>query len=171
MIKLIDILFEAKQVGILYHFTSLNSLSSMIMMKNKVILSIEYASYAGDTYISFTRNPRLGTLGKSKHETKITLDGDKMSNKYKFEPHVHKRYSYDDRFAKYSKDYEAEERINASKYGNKIDITPYILKIETITEEAIAKEYEGTKYAKMVLDDYDTIKTWCQKKNIPFSNF
>jgi hypothetical protein len=86
MIKLVDILNEAKQVGPLYHWTdfmgSLNIISQNFLK-----------GYLTDTFkqpaISFTRDKNF-YKGKNKLATKpeicFVIDGDKLSNHYKIQP-------------------------------------------------------------------------------------
>jgi hypothetical protein len=91
MIKLTDILNEAKQVGKLYHFTSLENLESIKkhgLKFNKDNLSFFNPKYRHVLYsISTTRNKSEDiAAGWGKAQIRITLDGDKISNKYKILP-------------------------------------------------------------------------------------
>ena len=76
-------LFESKSVGILYHYTSFDSLEGIIeedRMESSDVLK----------YISFTRNPLLGTSETFKRRNvRITLNGDMMSNKFHIEPFMY----------------------------------------------------------------------------------
>lgn len=75
------ILIEAKQVGILYHFTSLEAL-------DKIIDEEGLRSNIHD-WISFSRNytnPKTGHLEGL--NVRLTFDGNKLSNKYKIEPYL-----------------------------------------------------------------------------------
>jgi hypothetical protein len=113
---------EAKQVGIIYHFTSVNNLIG-IVRKNVM--------YSNLGYISFTRNSRLGY---NDAEVRIMFDGDKMSNKFKFEPFQHKgAYSYDKDIETIRKSYggEWEESIKKNKIK---DILKYIKRIDILDE-------------------------------------
>jgi len=79
---------EGKQVGPLYHYTSANGLKG-ILQSNRINASEE--NYLGNElyYISFTRNKNFHKKGSKfgvKTEYRITLDGDKLSNKYKIRP-------------------------------------------------------------------------------------
>jgi hypothetical protein len=79
---------EGKQVGPLYHYTSANGLKG-ILQSNKINASEE--NYLGNElyYISFTRNKNFHKKGSKfgvSTEYRITLDGDKLSNKYKIRP-------------------------------------------------------------------------------------
>ena len=81
-------LFEAKQVGILYHWTTLRSLTNIL--ENDEMISRELKclrNHTEDTtewgnYISFSRNK---TLNYHKKSVLIIFDGNKLSNKYKLD--------------------------------------------------------------------------------------
>jgi len=115
-------LFEAKQVGLLYHWTSLRSLinilenDEMISRQLKCLRNHTEDTTAWGDYISFSRNKKLNYHKKS---VLIIFDGNKLSNKYKFEHHL---FMEDPQFKE-----EAEERIKISKITN---IKKYILGIQ-----------------------------------------
>jgi len=70
---------EAKQVGILYHFTEPRKLRS-IFQRNGLVSNL-------NDYISFTRNFNLQKISDFHDNTvRLVFDGDKLSNKYKIEP-------------------------------------------------------------------------------------
>jgi hypothetical protein len=73
------VIIESKQVGILYHFTDQEGLEGIL---NDGGLKTNYRNF-----ISFTRSflaPKSSTL---EHQyVRITFDGNKLSNKYKFQP-------------------------------------------------------------------------------------
>ena len=86
--EIIDLLKEAKQVGPLYHYTSADGLKG-ILSSNRINASEEH--YLGNDlyYVSFTRNKNFHMKGANwnvKTDYRITLDGDKLSNKYKITP-------------------------------------------------------------------------------------
>jgi hypothetical protein len=172
MVKLINLLkeiTEGKQVGDIYHFTDTDTLALMIKEKGGIVLDSSYSSFAADKYYSFTRNPNLGTLSEEKHHARIKLNGDKMSDKYKFEPYADIA-SGEDLYSKNAPNYESEERINSKKYGE-INLTPYIEEITLISPDSF-KEYlqsyhYGTKYYDEILNDYNFVLDWIKFKNIP----
>jgi hypothetical protein len=91
MIKLRDLLNEiineGKQVGDVYHYTYLRQLP--LIFKNQVnyVPSPERLKEKG--YISFSRDRALGsTLGPDKSQVRITIDGNKLSNKYSISPYA-----------------------------------------------------------------------------------
>jgi len=93
------IIKEAKQVGILYHFTTINNLEDILKSKG---LKSDFFDY-----ISFTRNFNLQKTSDyfKDHKVRLTFDGNKLSNKYKIEPFI-------DNVGKITRKYgEYEERI------------------------------------------------------------
>jgi len=153
VIKLIDILNEAKQVGLLYHYTSVDGLKN-ILQSNQLKSSEE--NYMGNdlNFISFTRNKNFDKKGQKfnvKTDYRITLDGDKLSNRYKIKPFAYiPGWSYKDNweydwledepesivrdFFNATGDYdEQEERIWFKQPGQYInDIKKYILAVDKI---------------------------------------
>jgi len=91
-LKLIDLLNEFKQVGLLYHYTSEDNLKN-ILQSNQLKSSEE--NYMGNDlyFISFTRNKNFHKKDQKfnvKTDYRITLDGDKLSNKYKLKPFAYR---------------------------------------------------------------------------------
>jgi hypothetical protein len=86
MIKIInllkEILTEAKQRGNLYHFTPFRSLENILLSK---VLKPN-----NEEQISTSVRPNMSIRGFNKmlgqHIVRLTLDGDKISNKYKIRP-------------------------------------------------------------------------------------
>lgn len=112
-----DFIKESKQVGIIYHFTLLENLFS-ILDKNAIFGS---SGEFGGLYISCTRNNKLNhkTLyGITGTGVRITLDGNKLSEKYKIEPYKYGKENVED---------ESEERIFTNKITN---IIKYIKEID-----------------------------------------
>ena len=137
MIKLLDILNEAKQVGSLYHSTSGENLISILKSNT---LKVNQEGNYGMTLTnqnSFTRdkNYRPG-------DYTIEIDGDKLSNNYKIKP-----FAYD-----YNNRSQAEEVVrqdinNLSKY-----IISIYANIEAVEDnpyselESIRKLYPSLKF-------------------------
>jgi hypothetical protein len=128
MIKLIELLREnldeAKQAGLLYHFTNYPAMIKIIKDGFKI-------KGMGEPYVSLTRNKNMqsDTISNS---VRITVDGDGLSNKYKIEPYADTTAGYG-RKAIYKKGItgdESEERINSDKYGGYVDISKYIKAID-----------------------------------------
>lgn len=107
------ILFEAKQVGILYHFTSFGRLLSIL--DNNVLKCGNYG------FISFTRDKHFykKQVGVN-NECCLVINGNKLSNNYKILPYNN---SVD---VTRDEDTESEERIKIKEIKN---INEYILGI------------------------------------------
>lgn len=84
------VLNEGKQVGTLYHFTDVDALLSIL--KSNKLMAVPRRGMGDDPnfyYISFTRNKNMfinKPLLYADIEVALVLDGDMLSNKYKFEP-------------------------------------------------------------------------------------
>ena len=87
MIKLIDLLNEGKQVGILYHWTDF--MGSMNIINQDFLKGYLTDTFKKQPAISFTRDKNF-YKGKNKLATKpeicFVVDGDKLSNHYKIRP-------------------------------------------------------------------------------------
>lgn len=106
MIKLIDLLKEGKQVGILYHYTE-NWLLKQIIETNTLLAPV-----------SFTRSKDKETVFWVDAECVLVIDGDKLSTKYKIRPYQ----SYDEKGRFFD---EMEERVDK----NIINLNKYLIKI------------------------------------------
>lgn len=112
-------IFEKKQVGTIYHFTSLQNLCKIIdddfVLKSSSETGGVLNSIEPINYISFSRKYDFGA------RVRITIDGDKLSERYKIEP-------FQDIAAEVNRTNipEAEERI----VTNRINIKNYINSIE-----------------------------------------
>jgi hypothetical protein len=116
-------LFEAKQVGILYHWTEgLNSLRNILMNDE---MESQYVTIYKNTYISFSRNKNLNFEGRP---IKIIFDGNNMSNKFKFEPYLYGIGTNKHGIPLLKK--EAEERIECDSNRRIKGIKKYIIGIE-----------------------------------------
>jgi len=127
MIKLIDILNEAKQVGTLYHFTDTNGLLG-ILKTNEL-----WASETNVSHVSLTRDKQGWHVGTLDNAFRISLDGDKISNKYKIRP-----YSWGgDGIDRGAGSTESEEAVLTDKIVN---IRDYIIEISA-NKELYNKSY------------------------------
>jgi hypothetical protein len=116
MIKLLNILKEAKQVGILYHFTPFKGILGILKTNILKVGDDSNFETGGNTgNISLTRDKNLNYFNY-----RITLDGNKLSNNYKITP-----YSYGIEAG------EAEESVNRDIKN----ITNYIIDIHYILYE------------------------------------
>jgi len=91
-VKYIKSLEESKQVGIIYHFTTLSAIQKLtdknFMAKYgcDILTFISYNNYISTTRdFMLTNNPLLD-FNNSTHPVRITLDGNKISRKYKVKP-------------------------------------------------------------------------------------
>ena len=88
MIKLLDILKEAKQAGILYHYTMLDRLKNIIISNTLEASTPEdtgstHKDYSGPA-ISFTRTKyKPQSIVTNESDAALVIDGNKLSNNYK----------------------------------------------------------------------------------------
>jgi hypothetical protein len=164
MIKLKDILFEAKQVGVIYHYTSYNNAEG-ILKKGKLRSDMGGAlGSLDDPYysISFTRDKNFHKVARNltyvgtNIPCRFTFDGDSMSNKYSFKPFAQKG------FEKGKRRFESEERI-VSKDVFDVPLDKYVISFDIIIEYKDQKEWTDDKL--YYLDMKDCIKL-CKEKNI-----
>jgi hypothetical protein len=155
MIKLIDILREAKQVGPLYHFTNISFLNDILKtgLKFKPDNS-GLPQYKNTFNVAVTRDKSgEGVMKylsfKREFNIRIKLDGDKVSEQYKVEPiNVENIWNYDigdknsEEQIPTKFPYFFEERIISNKPGY---LSPsYISQIDTIVpEENLDDEFIG----------------------------
>ena len=132
-------LVEAKQVGILYHYTTLDSLEDIIT-SNQLLSNVPDVDVDDELdpninkggMVAFTRaNPKSAQFAIAQYaDAVLVIDGDKLSNKYKIEP-THQYGGNED---------EMEERIykdinNLNKYLIKIILFENNTKIESLLKE------------------------------------
>jgi hypothetical protein len=136
MIKLLDILKEAKQVGILYHWTSLKNLKDII--KTNIIRPTDSGFDDEDNWVSLTRSKNKHQFGISEaSDCVIVLNGDKLSNNYKIKPYNDTEIAQYDDFGVFD---EMEERLlgaikNLNKYIIKIILYKSNPEIEALLKE------------------------------------
>lgn len=165
MIKLKHILKESKQVGMIYHYTSIQSLFD-IMEDNR----LNAGTFEKDkNVISFTRDKFFGNRLRTGVETdvRILFDGNKLSNKYKIGPYQFTGSSkinldiYDDEFDwqewEESIGDEQEERLFLPKGERGIEkVSDYIIKIE------FPKNYDKLRFVLQEITPFGT-KGWTTK--------
>jgi len=138
-----EFLIESKQVGIVYHFTTIDKLEMMLNQHNP----LELYSINMET-ISTTRNPLLPMFNNDfrKADVRIMLDGNKLSQNHKILPiaglsdnetdvlnHGHNKY----RVPRYKG--EAEEAV----FKVPLDIKPYIIDIHVLTNRYTMDKYRN----------------------------
>jgi hypothetical protein len=152
LIKILRLIIEGKQVGTIYHGTTINNLYSMITKDKKIQLSADKIGINSDSfypYYSFTRNPHIKIFADG---VRIELNGDRMSDKYKFKP-----FKYN------GTEGEDEERIDAEKYEN-VNLMPYIKEIILRNLEY----YKKYKHNNVNESEYETILNFLDNNNIPY---
>jgi hypothetical protein len=132
MIKLKDILKEAKQVGTLYHYTAYTA--AVDILKSGKLKSNPEGANRGTIgspihSISFTRDKTFHQstryLQKPLH-CRFVFDGDKMSDKFKIQP-----YAQSNDFKKGTADFEAEETIQSNK-PVEVPIQNYLVRVDVL---------------------------------------
>ena len=139
MIKLIDLIKEAKQVGILYHSTSGANLTSILKSN---ILKAGYPVFrlgpgGVQKQISFTRNKNYRP-----GEYTLEIDGNKLSENYKVTPY--------DESGNIGKRLESEEVVTEDI----TDVSKYII---TIYANVEAVQHESYKEFERILKLYPSL--------------
>jgi hypothetical protein len=138
----IRLIQEAKQVGIVYHYTNYENLLN--------ILQDDMLMIGNHNYISLTRNKKNNKNGL---QVQIVIDGNKLSNNYKIEPFDY----FDMEYAKkhpigYSGEDEQEERVLTKKIK---DLHKYILKINIMFNASVffyqmGKSFDPQEYIEQL---------------------
>lgn len=122
-------IFEGKQIGLIYHWTDVDSLEK-ILEEDRMVGNLNYISFSRNKHLNFNNRP-----------VKITFDGDKMSNKYHFEPYLFRK---DLRYK-----HESEERIPCTHFSEpETEYTKHIKGWENLI-------YGVKKYIKSIEINYD----------------
>jgi hypothetical protein len=170
MIKLKDILLEAKQVGIIYHYTSYSRAIDII--KSGKLKSDEGGPLGklDDPFyaISFTRDKnfhkesRFLTQVGSNIPCRFTFDGNKMSSEFSIKPYAQKGFEKGSLTKAGKQNFEAEERI-VSKKKFDVLLSKYVTSFDIIIEYKDQKKWNNDKL--YYLDMKDCIKL-CKENNI-----
>ena len=176
MIKLKDILKEAKQVGIIYHYTTFESGLKVLELNQLKSDHTAESTYAKPVFgISFTRDKRFNNANRAVDFTnssfgrtpqlRFTIDGNKLSNKFKVQP-----YSQGGRFDKGKKDFESEERVTSDKLFT-IPLSNYLISIDLLFE--YKKPEDGDWDAEFDYEEYAPLRAkiikFAQSKNLPIN--
>lgn len=150
-------LIEARQVGKLYYFGPYRRLDRLINNSFKLTSTIQ-------PFVSFTRNKSM-VSDTIANEVRLTLDGDKLSQKYKISPFAHASAGY----GRSSAD-EAEERIDLSKHPQGVDISKAILSVDIINPlKAGNTEFDDEEsFEPPSLEAYASLIRSLKKNNIPY---
>ena len=136
---IIEALYEGKQVGKLYHFTSKSKLNK-IRSTNELKGSFMYELETGNELygVSTTRNKNLLY---DKNKIRITLDGDKLSYTFKIQPRDYweRRYNIPDN----PHTIDEDEEVILTPRGSIPNIDNYILAIDEIAIDTINEDYLG----------------------------
>ena len=178
MIRLIDLLTEAKQVGTVYHYTTFDNGFKILQSNQLKSSGTADSTKSNPMYgVSFTRDKRfhnnhnvgfdVSSFGQ-KPQVRFTIDGDKLSNKYKIQPYA--QTGGVGRLEKGREEFEAEERVVSDKLFS-IPLLPYLKSIDILVEYKKPKdgdwdmEYDYKTYAP----PRAKIVKFAQDKNIPIN--
>lgn len=154
---------EGKQVGTLYHWTDFESLyhiiNSNLLISNETTDDESKRTKSEKKCISFTRSKNKSQfLIAQEGQCALIIDGDKLSNNYKINPHhdINPHFYGNDEFDEEQYD-EMEERVCGKDIKN---LSNYIIKV-IFDEESIEGSDQNKKEFKKALNIV-------KKKNIPF---
>ena len=175
-LKYEDFLFEAKQVGVIYHYTTFENGLKILQSNELKGADAADSTHANLVYaVSFTRDKRfhnnhnvgfdVGSFGQ-RPQVRFSVDGDKLSNKFKVQP-----YSQQGVFSKDKKSFESEERVISNKPFS-IPIIPYIKSVDILIE--YKKPDRNSDWMEEI--DYDLyahissdLIEFAQDKNLPIN--
>ena len=162
MIKLIDLLKEGKQVGILYHYTSYEACIKILQSNKIKSTETENSTIDKSQYsISFTRDKNFHKSFRSTGNLpscRLVIDGDKLSNKYKINPYVQSG------FEKGTSYFEAEENIISDNYFS-IPLKDYLISRDMVIDyRDINKEDNFEKH--MLKKEQIEVINFCKQNNI-----
>jgi hypothetical protein len=162
---ILEPLNERKQVGNLYHFTSYTSLIQII--NSGFVLTTKHKDI--QPYISFTRNKSMYSDSIST-QARLTIDGTKLTDKYKLSPHADEKAGY----GRTSVD-ESEERVSLLRYPKGVDVSKSLVevtlrKINPNIDWDDPDSFQDSEdfVEPPSLEDYNTLINLLKKKNIPF---
>lgn len=152
-----DELSEARQVGKLYYFGPYRRLDRLVNNGFKLSSTIQ-------PFVSFTRNKSM-VSDTIANEVRLTIDGDKLSQRYKIAPFAHSAAGY----GRSSAD-EAEERIDLSKHPQGVDISKAVLSVEIMNPlKAGNAEFDDEEsFEPPSLEAYASLIRSLKKNNIPY---
>ena len=135
---------EAKQVGIIYHFTTIKAIKSLLNKDEMDKFGCDVLTFASrNGHLSttrdyqLTRNP-LNDFKEDTHNIRIAIDGDKLSNKYKIKPISGLQFSNKEVFGtdknhiRMPHKSESEEIVCPLKSDKYFKLKDYILEIQVL---------------------------------------
>ena len=155
-----SLLDEGKQVGPLYHFTSLKR-SVMILAENHMKIHTEN----GVTGIPMTRDKNFWNIERSVNGTDVRLefDGNKISNRFRIQPF--NAFQLSARSLKSHETVESEERVIV-KDMRKFNVSDYLVNItvnlDTIINYVKFKNQESENFGADILETLDILKKFRQ---------
>lgn len=151
------VLSERKQVGLLYHFTSFQSLVKIINSNFRLTSSIQ-------PYVSFTRNKRMMSNTISS-DIRITVNGDRLTDKYKITPYSDVKAGY----GRSTSD-ESEERINLKNYPSGVDISSLLINIELKNPLTNTNDFDDEEsFGPSMLGEFQKVIKLLKAKNIQYT--
>jgi hypothetical protein len=172
---------EAKQVGVLYHFTDFQT--SWCILADYELKAKKGGGFGYNNgmfiidrfrdWVSLTRNFQLMKTPAAGGEgvwgnTRIAIDGDKLARHNRIEPY----HDADDYLTR--QDNQAEERVRKRV----VDLTGCIIQVDVLTDlvmtdatrwedwASVPDEDDQIKYTQMARDDIATFFGWCKKEGI-----
>ena len=171
---------EGKQVGDIYHYTTFESGLKILQSNQLKSAGSDDSTKANPIYaVSFTRDKRfhnnhnvgfdVSSFGQ-RPQLRFTIDGNKLSNKYKIQPYA--QIGGSGRFEKSHGEFEAEERVTSDKQFT-ISLLPYLKSVDILVEYKkdlsgeydFDEEYDYRTYAPIRAK----IIKFAQDKNIPIN--
>ena len=132
MIKRFDeFLNEGKQVGIIYHFTSVPYLER-ILAAGCIQGTNDFLDDYKGTFVSATRNYDLDWMDKS---VRLTLDGDAISNNFKVEPIHYFNKENNAEFRDKGPQHKHYKKVVTNQFEERIwaaslSLVPYVLQVD-----------------------------------------
>jgi hypothetical protein len=148
---------EAKQVGILYHYTTLERLA--LILESNILRGKPDAHHTISKYVSFTRDKHFHRGARDsyiKKECRLVIDGDKLSHHYKTQPYNYynpKDYVNKPHQGAYD---ETEERIT----GIIKDIKKYVIKVQLFENAILYYEITNNNTLDINGKSYSTIEDY-----------
>jgi hypothetical protein len=149
---------EAKQVGSLYHFTRTGELIEIL--KSNILRASDMWTTNDNLkpFNAFTRNKNGWDVGGFSTDVRITIDGDKLSDKYKIQP-FNMDYGVD----------EMEERVYKDIHNIKDYILDITINTKTPGNYSIHRDILNNLYPNinLIQEKKETLRTWFKRKGAP----